>query len=297
MKILHLDSGSEMRGGQWQVLRLHRELVERGYDSLLLARDESPLLATVQRAQLPCDVLYPMRLPVLSRSFDIVHAHDARSHTQAALFIRRPLVVSRRVAFPVGGSALSRWKYRRPRLFLAVSRHVAEQLMRAGVDKERIDIVYDGVPVPGEKSKGAAVVTPYSDDPGKGTALAKEAAQLAGVKLTVSENLMDDLPRARAMVYLTQSEGLGSGILLGMAHGLPVIASRVGGIPEMIEDGVNGILVDNDPQAVADALKRLDIPLGRELGVAARATVEARFTIGHMVDATLQAYEKVLGNA
>jgi hypothetical protein len=44
-------------------------------------------------------------------------------------------------------------------------------------------------------------------------------------------------------------------------------------------------------------LKRIDPPQGLALGVAARATVEARFTIGHMVDATLQAYKKVLGNA
>jgi hypothetical protein len=296
MRILHLDSGSEMRGGQWQVLRLHRTLVERGYDSMLLARDESPLLATAQRAQLPCDVLYPLRLPMLSRSFDIVHAHDARSHTRAVMFAGRPLVVSRRVAFPVGESALSRWKYKRPRRFLAVSHHVAEQLMRGGVDSERIDIVYDGVPVPADKAKGTAILAPYSDDPNKGMALAEEAAKLAGVKLAVSENLMDDLPRARALVYLTRSEGLGSGILLGMAHGLPVIASRVGGIPELIEDGLNGILVDNEPQAVADALKRIDT-LGPALGVAARATVKQRFTIEHMVDATLRAYAKVLSNA
>ena len=52
-----------------------------------------------------------------------------------------------------------------------------------------------------------------------------------------------DLPHARAMIYLTQSEGLGSGILLAMAHGVTVIASNTGGIPEMIENGVNGILV------------------------------------------------------
>ena len=74
----------------------------------------------------------------------------------------------------------------------------------------------------------------------------------------MSSNLEADLPRARALVYLTHSEGLGSGILLGMAHGVTVIASGVGGIPELIEDGVNGILVANEPAAVAAALKRID---------------------------------------
>src|SRR5579863_920791 len=123
MRILHLDSGREMRGGQWQALRLHRGLVERGHESLLLARGESPLLAAAKRAGLPCGVLRPLRLAMLSRGFDVVHAHDARSHTVGALFAGAPLVVSRRVAFPVGDSAISRWKYRKASLFLAVSRH------------------------------------------------------------------------------------------------------------------------------------------------------------------------------
>ena len=144
MRILHLDSGREMRGGQWQALRLHRSLIEAGHQSLLLAREGSPLL----EADPQSGVLHPLRLGLLSRAFDLVHAHDARSHTLAALFSRVPFVVSRRVAFPVRDSAISRWKYRRPALFLAVSRHVATQLRNAGVEERRIEVVYDGVAVP-----------------------------------------------------------------------------------------------------------------------------------------------------
>ena len=54
MRILHLDSGREMRGGQWQVLRLHQGLTEAGLDSLLLARSDSPLAAAARAASLPC---------------------------------------------------------------------------------------------------------------------------------------------------------------------------------------------------------------------------------------------------
>ncbi len=63
-------------------------------------------------------------------------------------------------------------------------------------------------------------------------ALAEESAALAGITLVQSENLERDLPNARAMIYLSQAEGLGSGILLAMAHGVAVITGNVNGIPD-----------------------------------------------------------------
>jgi glycosyltransferase involved in cell wall biosynthesis len=281
MRVLHLDSGREMRGGQWQVLRLHGGLIERGHDSFLLARDGSPLLAAARARKLPCDVLKPMRVGA-SRGYDIVHAHDARSHTLGAVLARTRFVVSRRVAFPLKGSALSRWKYGRPDVFLAVSNYVAEQLLRAGVDRKKVVVVYDGVPVPEESARGSDILAPFTRDPQKGMGLAQEAVR--GLK--VSENLERDLPNARALVYLTQSEGLGSGILLGMAYGVTVIASNVGGVPELITNGVNGLLVDNTAQSVASAIERID----PRMGAAARETVRERFTVEAMVENTLRAY-------
>lgn len=290
MKILHLDSGREMRGGQWQVLRLHQALLAAGHDSFLLAREGSPLHAAATRQVLPCEPLRPLRLVLQSRSFDLVHAHDSRTHTWGALFARVPLVVSRRVAFPVRQSPASRWKYRRARRYLAVSHYVAERLVDAGVSNSRIDIVYDGVELPATAAAGENVITPFTLDPAKGMALAEEAAALAGVPLLRSKDLSHDLPHARALLYLTQSEGLGSGILLAMAYGVTVVATRTGGIPELIEDGVTGLLVQNEPNAVAEALRRI-VPL---LGLAARDVVRARFTVAHMVQATLASYEKAL---
>jgi hypothetical protein len=292
MRILHLDSGREMRGGQWQALRLHRGLIEGGHDSLLLARENSPLLAAAREAKLPCDAIRPLRLPLLSRRFDLLHAHDSYSHTLAALSSRVPFVVSRRVAFPVRRSTISAWKYRRPSLFLAVSLHVAVELCNAGIAEDRIVVVYDGVPVPSKPSSGSAILVPHTLDPQKGMALAQEAASAAQVEITISSDLAADLPHARALVYLSHSEGLGSGILLAMAHGITVIASRVGGIPELIDDGVNGILVPNDPAAIAVALRRIDPALGE----AARVTVMNRFTEDHMIQATLDTYRQVLTN-
>ena len=296
MKILHLDSGREMRGGQWQVLRLHQALLEAGHESFLMARQYSPLLTLSAERDLPCDVLRPLRLLIRSRRFDLVHAHDAHAHSSAAVFSRAPFVVSRRVAFPLSTSAASRWKYRRASRYLAVSSYVANILMQSGIDAERIDIVYDGVAFPATAAAADTVLTPYTNDPAKGMALAEQAAAAASLPLKLSKDLTRDLPHARAMLYLTQSEGLGSAILLAMAHGVTVIASSTGGIPEIIENGVNGILVQNDIDSVVTALRHLKPELCSALGAAARETIRSRFTVAHMLNATLASYQKVLND-
>ena len=288
MRVLQLDSGREMRGGQWQVLRLHRGLLERGVESMLLAREGGELLRRAAGEGLPCG---PLGAAGMLGRYDLFHAHDARTHTMAAVWFRRPLVVSRRVAFPVKRGWLSRWKYRQPDLFLAVSDFVARELSLAGVEDERMDTVYDGVPVPAHVAAGDKVVIPRTSDPAKGMAVALAGVQLAGMEPLVDDDLEVVLQAAKAMVYLSQSEGLGSGILLAMAAGVPVVASDVGGIPEMITSGINGMLVKNTPEAVCEGLRRV-YP---GMGVNGRNTVLARFTEAHMVDATLASYRRVLG--
>ena len=262
------------------------------HESLLVARPESPLLDRATVASLPVAAWSTLRLALAAGRFDLVHAHDARSHTIAALLARPPLVVSRRVAFPVGQSPLSRWKYSRPHTFLAVSNFVAEQLRTAGVPADRIRIVYDGVAIPDTPATGTTLLTLHSSDPAKGMALAQAAARAADLPLHISYDLPADLPHARAMLYLTYAEGLGSGILLAMAHGVPVVASNVGGIHELIDNGVHGILVRNELDEVVAALGRLT----PEMGAAARRRVQQQFSETQMIEHTLLAYRHVLDN-
>jgi glycosyltransferase involved in cell wall biosynthesis len=290
MKVLHLDSGREMRGGQYQVLALHRGLVRQGHNSLLLARPHAPLFDAAAREGLPVQPLSVLRVLAAAPRAAVVHAHDAATHTAAAILAKHPLVVSRRVAFPVRRSPLSRWKYAQPELFLAVSQFVAAELCAAGVPEHRIRVIYDGVAMPLHPAHGHDVIAVRSTDPGKGMSLAAEAAKAAGIGIKFSDDLARDLPQARAMLYLTRSEGLGSAILLAMAHGIPVIASRVGGIPEIIEDGVTGLLAPNEVSAIASALHNLK----PELGAAARERVRKQFTEDHMVEQTVLAYRSVI---
>jgi hypothetical protein len=290
MRVVHVDTGTEMRGGQWQCLRL-LEAVRS--DALLLAPAGSPLAQRAAACGIEFQAFSVGRLLTLARDCDLVHVHDARAHSWAAAAGGAPLVVSRRVAFPVHDSRLSRWKYSRGRHYIAVSECVRRVLMASHVPGDRITVVYDGVPVPERPASGDFVVAPASADPMKAGTLAREAAKLAGIELRLSDDLEHDLPRARAFIYLTHAEGLGSAVLLAMAHGVAVVASRVGGIPEIVEDGVTGLLTDNEPQAIAAAICGA-LQRAGHLGANARRAVEQRFTVRAMVEGTLAVYRKVL---
>ena len=126
--------------------------------------------------------------------------------------------------------------------------------------------------------------------------LEKDSAILARMGLKMVSHLEDEIPNAAILVYVTNSEGLGSGALLAMSAGVPVIASKVGGLGEVIRHGVNGLLVDNDEAAISGAIRSLmEHPeQARTMGAAARRTVIERFTVDRMVAGTLEAYRRIL---
>lgn len=286
-----------MRGGQHQVLYLMRGLALAGVRSTLLAPAGSPLLRAASGAGLEAEKLSAAALWKLARRADLVHAHTGRAHTLGAVFARRPLVVSRRVAFPIGSGPASRWKYRRAAHFLAVSRHVAGRLLQARIPPERISVVYDGVPL-GEPSRlEPFLVAPATEDPRKGTHLVRQAATLAGAEVRFSTDLEQDLGEACGLVYISEEEGLGSAVLLAMARAVPVVASAVGGLPEAVEDGRTGRLVVNSPAEIAAAMRRLldDPAAAADMGRRGRLLVQERFTVEKMVQGTLEVYRRLAG--
>jgi glycosyltransferase involved in cell wall biosynthesis len=292
MRILHLDAGREMRGGQWQALRLIEGLAAAGVESTLLAREGCPLYVEARKGGWRVEPLGLFRAVRHARRHDLIHAHDARTHTLGVIVRGAPLVVSRRVAFPVG----SRWKYSRAARYIAVSEAVKGILIAGGVPAERIDVVYDGVPVL-EQAQGDRIVTPANaQDPQKGAPLAAEGAALAGVTLVPSTDLSADLLHAAIFVYITHAEGLGSAALLAMSAGVPVIASNVGGLPEIVRHRETGLIVENTPEAIAGAIRELraDAALARRLGDAGRRAVREHFTVDLMVRRTMEVYRQVL---
>ncbi len=348
MNILHLDSGREMRGGQWQALLLMQALARRGHRQELLARPGSPLLERARRAGFAAGPLRAgRRLPTAgAMQPDIIHAHDAGAHTWAALrslFARgasrrcwgAPLVVARRVAFPIGRGWFSRWKYSRAARYIAVSRYVARELTLAGVPEERITVVFDGVSLP-DLSRAAELraefrrrwnLPPDAFVAGTLTTLREKpilplleaAERRARLHLLVAsadaaqraqrgpanihflrpeEDISPFLFALDAFVHLSDSEGLGSAALLAMAHGLPVVASDVGGLPEIVRDGDTGLLVRNLTLEVGAALEKLFAGRAQaaEMGRRARRFVEAAATDDIMAERTEPVYREAVGN-
>ncbi|MGH9651849.1 MAG: glycosyltransferase family 4 protein [Bryobacteraceae bacterium] len=299
MRILHIDTGREMRGGQHQVLLLMKGLRAAGCECILVARPGGPLRRAAENQGFPVRMARLKPIFEASGKADLVHAHDSRGHTLAALAARAPLVVSRRVAFPIRHSLASAWKYRRPARFIAISECVRRELRRAGVPGEKIDVVPDGVELGCEACSWKAdgpVVALASRDPRKGRDLVEHAARISGRKVIFSEALVGDLAGASMFVYISSSEGLGSAALLAMSLGVPVIASRAGGLSEAVADGVSGILVDNDAEEVARAMCRLsgDPALARSLAEGAKARVAEFFSREKLVSGTLASYRRVL---
>lgn len=105
------------------------------------------------------------------------------------------------------------------------------------------------------------------------------------------------IPAFSVFCLSSHMEGLGTSVLDAMAFARPVVATRAGGLPEAVEDGVTGRLVPpKDPAALAEALiQLLTDPSRREaMGAAGRLRYEERFTAGRMVERTLAVYQEIL---
>ena len=112
----------------------------------------------------------------------------------------------------------------------------------------------------------------------------------------------DDVPALLTeidiLVHTAHQEPLGRVLLEGAASGCAILATRVGGTPEIIEDGVSGRLVPaNDPEALASAMTELaaDRSLRQQLGQQARQTVLDRFSPAASAAGLLQAWDQALG--
>ena len=347
LRILHVDAGRSWRGGQRQVFLLATGLRDLGFRTLVVAPTGSPLIKRAERAGLPTyrltlrgewDIRSARELRAVAKEWgaDVIHAHDARSHSIArlALLGRRKtrLVVTRRVAFTPKNVRL---KYRHGiDAFIAISNAVRQVMVKAGVPSDRIEVIYSGLPAPQVKQprnwrrergwpastvvcgmvgamtqeKGLDLVggiarrlpgevfrrTRLVMLGGKG----KGGTSVAGVEgfdAGFVEEIHDAVAGLDVLWHPARSEGLGTSVIDAMALGVPPIAFAVGGLPEVIEDHKNGLLVPaGDVQAFARAAADLitNEVLRATLGEGARLRAR-EFDAKRMIERTAEVYHRV----
>ncbi len=150
-----------------------------------------------------------------------------------------------------------------------------------------------------------ATLVLVGEDGGVGTAV-DERSRALGLERRVrrvghiadERRLASAYREARALVLPSDYEAFGLVLLEALAQGTPVVASRVGGIPEVIDDGRTGVLVPpGSTPALEEALRRLweDPALGRRLGEAGRATVVPRYSWEAVAGDIDRIYREVAG--
>lgn len=230
--------------------------------------------------------------------------------------------------------SLAVWKRTR---YIAVSRALAEQLLRWGIARENITVIHNGIDAgpfteaaserrPGQRilvgtvarlapQKGLPVFLraaarlaerhPEIHFTVAGEGPEREALELLSRKLKLSGRVsfpgyQADLPRLMAHMDLfvlpSLSEGLSITLLEALASGLPVVASRCGGIPEIIEDGVTGLLVPpGNEEALAQAVDKLvrDREMAGRLAETGREQVRRSFSLQTMLRHTAAVYRQM----
>ena len=187
-----------------------------------------------------------------------------------------------------------------------------EVLKRVGADAKRrwIAIVGRLVPLKGHRFLIEALSMISEEFPDAGILVVGEGEEEAALKkLVEGRGLLDrviflglrrDVPeilRAVEILAMPSSrEGLPIVLLEAMAASLPVVVTRVGGIPEVVTEEKTGLFVSQDPASIASALRRLlsDPDLARLLGRQARRLIEERYDIRTVARRYEELYRKVL---
>lgn len=347
------------RGGENQVALLVRGLPADRFAVTTACLPEEPLARSLRalgaevhglpaRGGLDPRAVWRLRRLIRATDAQLVHAHASHAHSLAALALlgrRVPLVVSRRVDFPIAGGRWGAWKYRRAQAIIAVSAEVGRVLAAGGVDRARIRVIHDGVDPgraradpPGAVRRelglppeavvclNAAHLTAHKDHAtllaafrvveaadaraylliaGAGELaqpLVERARELGLTRcrfLGYRHDLAAIMAEADCFVLSSRQEGLGSVIMEAMFAGLPVVATRAGGIPELVDHERDGLLTPvGDPPALAQALLRLitDSEMRTRLSAAARSRAQQHYHFQRMAAAHAQLYDELLGH-
>jgi glycosyltransferase involved in cell wall biosynthesis len=361
LRILHISSARSWRGGEQQLAYLLEELQQLGADQEVFCAKGAPMAEFCRKKDIPC-LSYPKRIsadPLAGweirricriHRIDLVHVHDSHAHTAAylaALFGNKtPIVVSRRVDFPIGKSSLSLRKYHHPSVkkILCVSEEIRRILLSSYRKPEQAAVVYSGIDP--EKFRYArsgilhrdlalpermplignvAAIAPHKDYftfvdvveklvsgglEARFPIIGGDGGEQEQVEQYIrSKNLeayilltghRTDIPRILPeldlLLFTSKTEGLGTSLLDAMACGVPIVATRAGGIPEIVIDGETGLLapVGDAPQLAEQVMRAMEDEALRRQLVEGGLLQARRFSKERMARETLAQYREVL---
>jgi glycosyltransferase involved in cell wall biosynthesis len=279
------------------------------YERLPAPRDVDPALA--------------LRVRKAVRRADLVHTHLVHADVYGAFGARR-LVSTKHNDDPFRAGAfrfVERALARRASRVIAITQALARfQIERVGLPRDKVEVIHYGLdelpqawgtnppdPVPPgarvllcvcrlEPQKGVDVaIRALRGLPEAWLVVLGEGPQRAELERLGSERVympgrVPDvaawLRRADVLVHPVRWEGFGLAVLEAMLAGVPVVASNVSSLPELVGDA--GILVPpDDPAALLDAVGRVSTDLGER----GRARARAEFSVARMADRTLSVYE------
>jgi L-malate glycosyltransferase len=163
VQIIHIDTAKTWRGGQQQAAYLHRGLIQRGIESLMVCPPGSAMENWCRENQLPvqtlslrceADFLSAIRLAhkIRNKKSTILHAHNAHALMIALIadFFsgkKSPVVASRRVDFSLKEKRYAQWKYRTSRLsrIICISHKILRVLRTHGIPEEKLTVISSGV--------------------------------------------------------------------------------------------------------------------------------------------------------
>lgn len=262
---------------------------------------------------------------------DIVHAHDARSHALALIALAgetTPLVVTRRVTFPLKsvrvkyGPSVTR--------FIAISHAVKDAMVASGVAPARISVVHSGVPTPVANAPrdwraelgwtadiivagmvGAMTAEKGIDNVARIAECLPESiiartrlvllggdahgpltlGPLQAFRAGFVSEIHDAMAGLDILWHPATSEGLGTALIDALALGVPPVAFDVGGVGEIIENGVNGFIVTpGDVGGFAASHVSLMNTDTRQKLAGAGPSRAALFSVEQMTEGTEQVY-------
>jgi glycosyltransferase involved in cell wall biosynthesis len=270
-----------------------------------LPRSRKPAVLTIHGI-LERDILYRGRLRWLRSQ--VMKGVEMRARERAAHVI----VVSPYVREALEGHLRGRtWEIDNPvaeRFFTVDRRPVAGRVLFAGrlTALKNVTGLIEGFALLARNDARAELRVAGGDD---GSGYAEECARLAAklgvgervafLNHTRSETLAEELSRASCLALCSFQENAPLVIAEAMAAGVPVVASRVGGIPSMVEEGRTGCLIDpQEPEQIADALAGVMEPgAGGRMSSTARQTALERFRPSVVAAKTVAVYREILGRA